>query len=124
MKLFLLVCLGGALGSGARYGVDLAFRAMAPQLAAVFPWATLFVNLAGCFAIGLGYGWLARGDQPLGEELRALLLVGVCGGLTTFSAFANQTLALDSGKGMLNVAASVLGSLAMAWAGLALSEGR
>ncbi|KAA0216199.1 CrcB family protein [bacterium] len=124
MKLFLLVCVGGALGSGIRYGAELALKSVVPACAAAFPWATLLVNLAGCFAIGLGYGWLARDSQPWAEELRALLLVGVCGGLTTFSSFANQTLALDSGKGLLNVAASVLGCLAMAWAGLALSGGR
>ncbi len=120
MKLFLLVCLGGALGSGARYGTDLAFKQAAPNMAAAFPYATLGVNLLGCLAIGLGYGWLARGGNSV-DEWRALLLVGFCGGLTTFSTFANQTLALDTGKGLLNVAASVLGCLFMAWVGLTLS---
>lgn len=123
MKLFLLVCLGGALGSGARYGTDLAFKQAAPELAAAFPYATLCVNLAGCLVIGLGYGWLSR-DSSYVDELRALLLVGFCGGLTTFSTFANQTLALDTGKGLLNVAASVLGCLFMAWLGLTLSGAR
>ena len=123
MKLFLLVCLGGALGSGARYGTDLAFKQAAPELAAAFPYATLAVNLVGCLVIGLGYGWLSRGGY-YADEWRALLLVGFCGGLTTFSTFANQTLALDTGKGLVNVAASVLGCLFMAWLGLTLSGAR
>ena len=50
--------------------------------------------------------------------------MGFCGGLTKFSTFANQTLALDTGKGMINVAASVLGCLFMAWLGLTISGTR
>ena len=123
MKLFLLVCLGGALGSGARYGTDLAFKQLAPEMAVAFPYATLAVNLVGCLVIGLGYGWLSR-DGSYVDELRALLLVGFCGGLTTFSTFANQTLALNTGKGFINVAVSVLGCLFMAWVGLTVSGAR
>ncbi len=124
MKLMILVCLGGAAGSGTRFGTDLLFRRWAPELGAGFPLATLGVNLVGCLLMGLGYGLLARGNQDYAEELRALLLVGFCGGLTTFSTFANQTLALDAGKGFLNVAASVCGCLLMTWLGLTISGGR
>ncbi|CAG0931552.1 Putative fluoride ion transporter CrcB [Planctomycetaceae bacterium] len=123
MKLFLLVCLGGALGSGARYGTDLAFKNLAPAFAASFPYSTLAVNLLGCLAIGLGYGWLSREGLYV-DELRALLLIGFCGGLTTFSTFANQTLAEAPGKAMINVAASVVGCLFMAWVGLSVSGAR
>lgn len=121
MKHFLLVCLGGALGSAVRYAAALGMERLSPRAAAAFPWATLAVNVAGCFAIGLGYGLLERQGLRYASELRALLLIGFCGGLTTFSTFANQTLALTSGKALVNVAASVAGSLGAAWLGLLLS---
>ncbi|MCC6572504.1 MAG: CrcB family protein [Planctomycetes bacterium] len=128
MKLFLLACLGGAIGSGARYGTDLAFRQWAPALAAAFPWATLVVNVVGCLAIGLGYGWLSREGAPAyADELRVFMLVGICGGLTTFSTFANQTWDLfrtSTGLGLANIAVSVVLSLGAAWLGLFLSGAR
>lgn len=126
MKLFLLACVGGAIGSGMRYGADVGLRYFAPGVAAAFPWATLSVNVVGCLLMGLGYGWLSRGGAN-NDELRVLLLVGVCGGLTTFSTFANQTWDLFSrgaALGLANIAASVVLSLAAAWAGLALTGAR
>lgn len=127
MKIFLLVCLGGALGSGTRYGADLAWRKLAPDVAAAFPWATLTVNVVGCLLIGLGVGWFGREGAPHAEELKALLLVGFCGGLTTFSAFANQTWSMfdrSTGLALANVGASVVLSLGAAWLGLMLAGGR
>jgi CrcB protein len=107
-----------------RFGSDWLLRRWWPEQALAFPWATLAVNFIGCFAIGLGVGLLPADDKSWGPELRSLLLVGICGGLTTFSTFANQTLALNGGKALINVAASVIGGLALAWVGLALSGGR
>lgn len=117
MKQLALVCLGGAFGSGLRYGTTLLFDKLSPKLAAAFPLATLLVNFVGCFAIGVGAGLLGREGVKWGPELQLLLLVGVCGGLTTFSAFAGQTLALTSGKALLNIGASLGGGLALAWLG-------
>ena len=123
MKLFLLVCLGGAVGSGARYGAQLGLEHLAPRIAAGFPWATLVVNLIGCFGVGLGTALLGREGVKFAPELQAALLVGLCGGLTTFSTFANQSVALPPGRLLLNLGVSVAGGLALAWLGLTLGGG-
>lgn len=83
---WILVMLGGALGSGARFGVRLALPA------AAFPWATLAVNALGCFAAGLVLRALEQ--RAMGEPARLFLLTGVLGGFTTFSAFGAETLEL------------------------------
>ena len=124
MKHLVLVCLGGALGASMRYGISLSLERFAPKFATAFPWATLFANFIGCFAIGIGIGLLGREGVKWGAELQLLLLVGVCGSMTTFSAFANQTLTLSPGKAMLNIGASVAGGLFLAWLGLTLVGGR
>lgn len=124
MKHLALVCLGGALGASMRYGISLSLERFAPKFAAAFPWATLVANFIGCFAIGIGVGLLGRDDVKWGAELQMLLLVGVCGSLTTFSTFANQTLTLSPGKAMLNIGASVAGGLFLAWLGLFIAGGR
>jgi fluoride exporter len=124
VKELALVFVGGGLGSSLRFGADWLLKRLWPEQALAFPWATLAVNFIGCFAIGLGVGLLPKETENWGPELRSLLLVGVCGGLTTFSAFANQTLALGSGKALINVALSVAGGLALAWLGLTLAGAR
>lgn len=111
MSAFLLVGLGGALGSMARYGIGLALPSSG------FPYATLAVNVIGCFCIGMAMPAAAR-VEALSPELRLLVVVGFLGGFTTFSAFGNETVALlRSGGGLplLNVAANVgLGLAAVA----------
>ncbi|WP_040263775.1 fluoride efflux transporter CrcB [Pseudomonas massiliensis] len=87
--------------------------------------ATLAVNLVGCLIIGYLYGaFLARPDAPL--YLKAGLVVGFVGGLTTFSSFSLDTLRLlESGQAPLAfgyAAASVLGGLLATWAGLYLTK--
>lgn len=121
MKLLLLVCLGGGIGAGLRYGTDRAILGLWPQAAAGFPWGTLTVNLIGCLVAGLLFGFLGRDGVKYGPELKLLLITGLCGGLTTFSAFALQTLQVAPLKAAINVAASLIGGLAMAWLGLWVS---
>ncbi|GAM99232.1 protein crcB homolog [alpha proteobacterium U9-1i] len=113
----LLVALGGALGSAARYGVGLA---AARWLGAGFPWGTLVVNIAG----GLAMGLLAARTQE-GEALRLLIGVGVLGGFTTFSAFSLETVRLMQQRpelGLAYIAASLALSVGACWLGLMLGR--
>ncbi|HSE03176.1 MAG TPA: fluoride efflux transporter CrcB [Methylomirabilota bacterium] len=87
---FALVCLGGAVGTGARYLLGgLAIR----WLGAEFPYGTLLVNVLGSFLIGVVQE-LAFGAAVLPEHVRVVLAVGVLGGFTTYSAFAYESLRL------------------------------
>jgi fluoride exporter len=123
MKHVVLVCLGGAVGSGLRYCTELLFERLGARWAAVFPWATLAVNVVGCLLAGLLVGWLSREGARFGPEARALLVVGFCGGLTTFSTFALQTLHVAPVKAMVNVALSVAVGIGAAALGLWLARG-
>lgn len=89
LERFLLVCLGGALGTGLRYLVSLAaLRLLGPE----FPFGTLLVNLVGSFAIGFVQHLGVAAFVP--EGARIFLVVGVLGGLTTYSAFSYETVRL------------------------------
>ena len=122
MPNLLLVMLGGALGAGARH---LAGLAQLRWLGTGFPWATLFVNLLGSLVMGLLAGWLLqRGGS---EQVRLFLAVGILGGFTTFSAFSLD-LGLMLQRGELAMAAayvlaSVIGGVALLFAGLWLMRG-
>lgn len=90
--IFLLIAVGGAAGSLLRYLVGGAVQRTS---AGGFPIGTMFVNVSGCFLIGI----LLRQfmNMQLSPELRALLIVGFCGGFTTFSTFSAETLGLIEG---------------------------
>jgi CrcB protein len=118
---YVWVALGGALGSVARYACSIT---AARWLGAAFPWGTLFVNVAGSFAIGLLAALVAAdGQRLLGPDARAFVIVGVLGGFTTFSSFSLETLELARGGALGaaggNVALSVLLCLFGAWLGFA-----
>ena len=85
MAPYLMVAMGGALGSVARFGIS---NLIALRYAGSFPVATLLVNVTGSLAIG----YLAA--AATNESSRAFWMVGVCGGYTTFSAFSLQNLQL------------------------------
>jgi CrcB protein len=114
----LLVAVGGAVGSVARFGVGLA---AARWLGLGFPWGTLFVNIVGGFAMGL----LAARIGPESVNLRLALGVGLLGGFTTFSTFSLEVVRLmqhQPGLAALYVALSVLLSVAACWIGLYLGR--
>ena len=86
----LLICLGGACGTAARYGVDIA---AARCLGVDFPYGTLIVNVVGSFLIGV-IQEVALSTSLVPETLRLVLGVGVMGGFTTYSAFSYGTIRL------------------------------
>ena len=116
-----LVAIGGGLGAVLRYWIGTAVQAGAGT--GGFPWGTLVVNVAGCLAVGV-VSALAERRGVLTAETRAFLVVGVLGGFTTFSAFANETMyAVRSGAtpmALLNVLSSVGLCLAAVWGGRGL----
>ena len=81
----LWVALGGAIGSAARYGVNILVGTAAWRRE--FPWHTLIVNVLGCFIMGLLVELMAL-KLNVGNEVRAFLTTGILGGFTTFSAFS------------------------------------
>jgi CrcB protein len=123
----LLVAFGGAAGAWLRFVFGRATTAVIGSGAAnAFPWATLAINLAGSFAMGLLAGRLAT-FAPQGEGLRLLLGVGLLGGFTTFSAFSLDIVALAQ-RGAIGLAAlyagiSLIGGIAGLIAGLAIMRG-
>ena len=119
---FIWVALGGAVGSVARFGFNLA----APRLlGADFPWATLIVNILGSLMMGFLAAFLAEkySDQP---DLRLFLLTGVLGGFTTFSAFSLDVFNLvqrgESSTAMIYASASVVLSIVAVFAGFVVSR--
>jgi fluoride exporter len=116
----LLVGSGGAVGSMLRFAVARWFD----RPAAAFPVATLLVNIAGGFAIGAAVAWLSNDESPAVQRLRPLLVIGLLGGFTTFSAFSIETVTMierrQFGFAATYVGLSVIGSLSATMLGLFL----
>tara|TARA_Y200000002_G_scaffold348679_1_gene324800 strand:+ start:275 stop:643 length:369 start_codon:yes stop_codon:yes gene_type:complete len=106
MKSFLLVFLGGGLGSGLRYLVTIAMN----QYSKVLPFGTFTVNILGCLLIGLVLGY-AQKENTLTSNQTLLLATGFCGGFTTFSAFANENLELIKNGEIFNFSVYTIGSV-------------
>ena len=106
MKSFILVFLGGGLGSGLRYLVAIAMN----QYSKVLPFGTFTVNMIGCLLIGLILGY-AQKENTLTSNQTLLLATGFCGGFTTFSAFANENLELIRNGELFNFSIYAIGSV-------------
>lgn len=110
----LLIALGGAVGSVSRYAVGALVQRGSH---AAFPVGTLTVNVVGCVLVGM----LAKAfmNSQLHPDLRAMLIVGFCGGFTTFSAFSLEVVGLAQGGEWARAAAYVGASLLLCLAGTA-----
>src|SRR5438105_5594788 len=111
MLSYILVAVGGALGSVARFWFS---GLVSRHFGETFPWGTLLVNVSGSFAIGLFFtltepegSWLVR------PSWRELVMVGICGGYTTFSSFSLQTLNLARDGEWLYAGSNAVLSLAL-----------
>ncbi len=108
MSAYLWVVVGSALGGFLRFGLT----RLTPGWNATLPWSTIAINILGSFAIGyFGSLTLAAGRFAVSENLRLFVMVGVCGGFTTFSSFSLQTFDLLRGgswpRALLNIGLSV-----------------
>jgi CrcB protein len=106
----LLVVIGGAVGSLARYALAVAALPISQSL----PWGTIAINILGSFVIGrFGTLTLANGRFPVSEETRIFVMVGLCGGFTTFSSFSLQTLDLLRSGAILRAAINIVASVVL-----------
>ncbi|RAI60920.1 fluoride efflux transporter CrcB [Roseicella frigidaeris] len=115
----LIVMLGGAIGTLARYTVSVLALPISREL----PWGTIIINVTGSFLIGFfGTLTLAQGRYPVSENLRLFVMIGFCGGYTTFSSFSLQTLDLLRGGAVLRAGVNIIGSVLLCLAGVALGH--
>lgn len=120
MKTYFLVALGSAVGGTGRYWLS---GWVANAIGQTFPWGTLFVNVTGSFVIGL-FATLTAPDGRMfvAGEWRQFVMVGICGGYTTFSSFSLQTLALAQDGEWLRVGWNILLSVALCLLGVWLGH--
>jgi fluoride exporter len=122
MLKILLIGLAGLFGTLLRYWVA---EAVARRYGETFPLGTLLVNIVGCFLAGLLF-YLMQERFPVNQTLRAVVLVGLLGGFTTFSSYGLQTFALlrdgQLAFALLNMFASNAVGLLMVWAGYNLAK--
>lgn len=120
IKNLLIVALGGGTGSMLRYVIQ---KILQPHSLNAFPTGTFLVNIAGCFLIGLFWGLFYKSDN-WGDEMKLLLMPGLCGGFTTFSAFTLDGIGLlkqnKTGLFLAYIAASVLLGLLATFIGMRL----
>lgn len=123
MTTYLLIALGGAFGSIARFWCS---GVVARLYGETFGWGTIAVNVVGSFVIGLFFTLTApEGRLLIPSEWRAFVMIGICGGFTTFSTFSLQTLNLVRDEQWLlaggNIVLSVVACLLAVWLGHVLA---
>lgn len=119
----LLIALGGAIGSLARYYLS---EAIALLVGPAFPWGTLIVNVTGSLVIGFVAGGGGENGRWVESAVaRQFVMVGLCGGYTTFSAFSLQTVGLLEAGEIGHAGAYIVGSVVLClvatWAGFAMA---
>jgi CrcB protein len=119
----LIVGAGGFVGSVFRFAIGGAIQRVIPM--AGFPFGVLVVNLLGCGAIGIVSGF-AESRDFVTAELRLFVVVGLLGGFTTFSTFANDGMAMlrdqAFGEALATVALHVIGGFVAVWLGHRLTS--
>jgi len=124
MNPYLLVAVGGALGSMARYGVGVL---VGQVWSATFPLATMLINIVGSCAMGLFIGLITRTTPTWQSDARLFVAVGILGGFTTFSSFSLDTISMlergEVGPALLYVLVSVIVGIAALYGGLVLMRG-
>jgi fluoride exporter len=124
MLTYMWVAIGGALGTTARYWLS---TVVARSVGETFPWGTLVINVTGSFVIGF-FGALTGPDGRVfaSATARQFVMIGICGGYTTFSSFSLQTLNLMNDgewfRAGANIGLSVLLCLIAVWAGVILAN--
>jgi fluoride exporter len=124
MLAYVWVALGGALGTTARYWLS---GVVARSVGETFPWGTMVINISGSFVIGF-FGALTGPDGRwfVGSNARQFVMIGICGGYTTFSSFSLQTLNLANDgewvRAGANIGLSVALCLIAVWIGVALAS--
>jgi CrcB protein len=123
---YLWVAIGGALGSVGRFWLS---GLVAARFGEIFPWGTLVINVTGSFLIGIFAGFATpegRLDPQSRVFVTQFLMIGICGGYTTFSAFSLQTLNLLRDREWLyaggNVILSVVLCMIAVWLGYLLGS--
>lgn len=119
MQTLIAIFVGGGLGSLARYGL----HKWLGETEKGFPVGTLVANILACIVLGFLVAWAAK-KTDLDPALKAMLMVGFCGGFSTFSTFSNESFGLFSGDkpllGFAYIAISVIVCLAGIWLGSSL----
>jgi CrcB protein len=121
---YLWIMLGGALGTAARFWCS---GLVARAFGETFPWGTLIINVVGSFVIGF-FATMTGPDGRMfvGTTARQFVMIGICGGYTTFSSFSLQTLNLINDGEWLgagsNIVLSVVLCLLAVWAGHAIAS--
>jgi len=109
MWLYLLIALGGALGSVTRFWLNGVISA---QTGPEFPWGTLLINVTGSFLIGFFFTLTEPGGRVFASSnTRQFFMTGICGGYTTFSSFSLQTLTLARAGEWFRAGANTVGSV-------------
>ena len=113
----LLVGAGGFVGATLRYTLGgLVYRVVSPE----FPWATLLVNVSGCFVIGV-LAVLTEDRGPIGPAGRLFLMVGVLGGYTTFSTWMVESILLAEEGGSAGIRAGAVNTIGLFAAGITVA---
>ncbi len=106
IETFLIIGLGGVIGANVRYWVS---GWAADHLGQIFPWGTLIINFTGSALLGVFNGW-ATNHTPLDPRIRLLIAIGFFGAYTTYSTYANESVALLRGSDWIGAVGNILGT--------------